>query len=95
MGGLSNWPISDLHVSLVAQTGGAGVEKSPFQISTNRSEVVKNKMSIEHILPLHEAVTSRAVFVILSGSDGRADWRTGGNAFGASYVPQTNENGRI
>ena len=31
-------------------------------------------------LPLDEAVATRAVFVIVSGSDGR----TGGNAFGAS-----------
>ena len=31
-------------------------------------------------LPLDEAIASRAVFVIVSGSDGRTD----GNAFGAS-----------
>ena len=32
------------------------------------------------ILPLDEAIASRAVFVIVSGSDGRTD----GKAFGAS-----------
>ena len=40
------------------------------------------------ILPLDEAADTRAVFVIVSGSDGRAggrsDGRTGGNAFGPS-----------
>ena len=35
-------------------------------------------------LPFEEAVASRAVFVIVSWSDGRADGRVGGNAFGAS-----------
>ena len=36
------------------------------------------------LLPLDEALASRAVFVIVSGSDGRAGGRTDGNAFGAS-----------
>ena len=35
-----------------------------------------------YVLPLDEAVASRAVFVIVSGSDVRA----GANAFGASYI---------
>ena len=37
-------------------------------------------MKLDSFLPLDEAIASRAVFVIVSGSDGRAD----GNAFGAS-----------
>ena len=35
-------------------------------------------------LPLDEAIASGAVFVIVSGSDGRVDGRMDGNAFGAS-----------
>ena len=35
-------------------------------------------------LPLDEAIASRAVFVIVSGSGGRTDGRADGNAFGAS-----------
>ena len=35
-------------------------------------------------LPLGEAIASREVFVIVSGSDGRADGQPSGNAFGAS-----------
>ena len=34
--------------------------------------------------PLDEAIASRAVFDIVSGSDGRTDGRADGNAFGAS-----------
>ena len=39
-----------------------------------------------YILRLDEAVASRAVFVILSGSDGRTDGWMGGNAFGAMAI---------
>ena len=41
---------------------------------------LKTVHSDDMLLPLYEAIASRAVFVIVSGSDGR----TGGNAFGAS-----------
>ena len=37
-------------------------------------------------LLLDEAVASRAVFVIVSGSDGWNDGRAGGNAFAASKI---------
>ena len=39
---------------------------------------------ITAFLPVDEAIASRVVFVIVSGSDGRADGLTGGNAFGPS-----------
>ena len=35
----------------------------------------------DDFLRLDEAIASRAVFIIVSGSDGRADGRTDGNAF--------------
>ena len=38
----------------------------------------------QEFLPLDEAIASRAVFVIVSGSDGRTGRRTDGNAVGAS-----------
>ena len=36
--------------------------------------IVYNQGSVSQSLPLDEAVASRAVFVVVSGSDGRADW---------------------
>ena len=45
------------------------------------TEVIsKTSFSLKLFLPLDKAIASRAVFVIVSGSDGRA----GGNAFRAS-----------
>ena len=78
--------------------------QAAFRVSGESCEVCDNFMRSTHppvgstvntdgwFLPVDETVASRAVFVIVSGSDGLADGltggRTGGNAFGASSITQ-------
>ena len=63
-----------------------------FQIQISKSKGQRRLgavLRMLHILlPLDEAIASKAVFVIVSGSDGRAGGRAGGNAFGASWITQ-------
>ena len=65
MGGLLNELIPDPHV---LQTEGSQI--GDHRLST--SWVIIGAMTL---LPLDEAIASRAVFVIVSGSDGRTDGR--------------------
>ena len=41
----------------------------------NGSKIIRTFASRTHFLPLDQAIASRVVFVIVSGSDGRADGR--------------------
>ena len=40
------------------------------------------------VFPLDEAISCRAVFVIVYVSDRRTDGRAGGNALGANYITE-------
>ena len=48
------------------------------------SKMVSIEITTSHFLPFDEATASRAVFVIVSGSDGRTGGWMDGNAFGDS-----------
>ena len=53
-------------------------------ISPHFANQVRSEQWEYLVLPLDEAITSRAVFVIVSGSDGHTDVRADGNAVEAS-----------
>ena len=80
--------------TLITYTAGDGVVEYNFPAmrTTEAGDVIydENANSIRdytliNLLPPDEAVASRAVFVIVSGSDGRT---AAGNAFGVSQITQ-------